>query len=57
MVSGFSKINQTQCTFLQYKELIEVDLWTVARMRRYHNLNKVLDINSKEDAVECNTSF
>ena len=29
-------------------------------MHRYHNLNKekkVHDINSKEDAVECNASF
>jgi len=48
MVSGFSKINQTQCTFLQYKYLIEVGLWTVARMRTYHNLHKVHDINSKK---------
>ena len=29
MVSGFRKIIQTQCTFLQNKYLSEVGLWTV----------------------------
>ena len=41
MVSGFRKINQMQCTFLQNKYLIEVGLWTVAPMHRYHNLKIV----------------